>query len=71
MIIRVLHVVASPTVFILFYEQRWVGGVFKVIKKRSLFSIFNRWGPLFVQVKEWLILELHETRMERYSVMIA
>ena len=31
-IIRVSHVVAWTIVFILFYEQSWQGGVFKVMK---------------------------------------
>ena len=31
-IIKVLHVVTFPIVFILFHEQDWQGGVFKVMK---------------------------------------
>ena len=62
-----LHVVANPTVFILFYEQCWVRGVFKVIKNDH-FLVFLTvrvlFPKFFAQVKEWLILELHETRME-------
>ena len=30
--IRVLHVVACPIVFILFYERGWQGGVFTLIR---------------------------------------
>ena len=58
--VRVSHIVAYPIVFILFYEQSWQGLKFKV----SVFSIFSRLGS-FPQVsrwmKEWAILELHET----------
>ena len=35
---KVLHVVASPIVFILFYEEGWQGG--------SFFSVISRLGPL-------------------------
>ena len=42
-IIRVSHVVASPIVFILFYEWGWQGGVFIVIKNVP-FYYFNRLG---------------------------
>ena len=42
-IIKVSHVVASPIVFILFYEWGWQGGVFIVIKNVP-FYYFNRLG---------------------------
>ena len=43
------------TVFILFYERHWQGGVFKVIKNDNLFGIFSRfvrYPQVFGQVKE-------------------
>ena len=39
--IRMLHIVACPIVFILFFVRAWQGGV---LKMRSLFSAFSRNG---------------------------
>ena len=65
--IKAPHVIACPIVFILFYGWDWRGGVFKVIKNDlfvCFFVFLTVWaGPfpqVFRQVKEWLILELHE-----------
>ena len=46
--IRVLHLVALPIVFILFYGRYWQVGVFKVMRK-VFYSVFNRLD-LFAQV---------------------
>ena len=50
--------------FILFYEQSWQGGVFKIKKNDHFFSVFSRLDPfskVFGLVKDWPMLELHET----------
>ena len=60
---KILHVVACPFVFILFYCRDWQGGVFKVMKNKHFFSIFIRFGlfpQVFGKVNECYILKLHE-----------
>ena len=48
--IRVLHEVAYPIVFLFFfYDRYWQGGVLKLMKYHHFFSIFSRFG-LFSQV---------------------
>ena len=62
-IIRVSHLVACSIVFVLFDEQSSQGRVLRVMKK-IIFSSFSRLGHFpqaFLQMKKWLILELHET----------
>ena len=39
--IKVLHALAFPIVFILFYDRYWQRGVIKFIKNDHVFSIFN------------------------------
>ena len=59
----VLDLVLFSTVFILFHEQRWQGGVFKVIKNDHFLNIFSSLRPypqVFGQAKKWLIVGLHE-----------
>ena len=41
-IIRLLHVVAWPVVFVLLYARGWQGGVLKAIKNDHFFSAFSR-----------------------------
>ena len=64
-------VVVCPIVFILLYYRCSLGVVFKVMKKYLLF-FFSRFDP-FVQVsgqvKEYLLLELHE--IIRVSLIVA
>ena len=43
-ITRLLHVVAFPTVFVLFYERGLQGGVFKVIKNNHSLVCLAVWG---------------------------
>ena len=63
-IIRVLHVVAQPIVFILFCDLHWQGGVLKHMKNdHFFFCIFNRFGlfpQIFGPVNDWPMLEFHE-----------
>ena len=69
--IRALDVVACPTNFILFYDQDWQGGVFKVLKNyhfSSIFSLVDHFPCVFEHVKEWLLLQLHETIRMSYLV---
>ena len=50
-------------VFILFYERRWQGGEFKIIKNYHNLNNFSRFGSyhqVFGQVKEWLIVAFCE-----------
>ena len=57
--ISVLHAVACPIVFILFYGQDWQGGVFKIMKNDHFFSIISRFRlfrQVFGQVNECPIL---------------
>ena len=59
-IIRMSHVVACLTVFILFYEQGWEGGVFKLLKNNHFLLFLDAWilfSEFFGQVKECLILQ--------------
>ena len=42
--IRLLHAVACPILFILFYEQDWQGGVFKVMKNDYFFVLLVVWA---------------------------
>ena len=70
--IRVLHEVACPIVFILFYDPYWQGGVFKLMKNYHIFSIFSRFCPfpqVFGKVNDWSILAVHE--MIRVLHMVA
>ena len=70
--LRVSHAVTCTIVFILFYDQDGQGGESKVMKNDLFFSIFSHLGPfslVFGQVKEWLILELHE--MIKTSLVVA
>ena len=48
-VIKVSHVFACPMVFILFCEQSWQRGVFKIMKNDHFFRIFIRLSP-FPQV---------------------
>ena len=51
---------------------RFVGRSVQSYEKKSFFRVFSRLGPfpqVFRQVKEWLILELHE--MIRVSLAVA
>ena len=60
---KMLHVVACPFVFILFYGRDWQGGVFKVKKNKCFFSIFISFGlfpQVFAKVNECPLLKLHE-----------
>ena len=52
-IIRVSHVVRWTIVFILFYEQSWQGGVFKIMKTDH-FLVFLAVWVLFPKVLGWL-----------------
>ena len=52
-IIRVSHVVAWTIVFILFYEQSWQGGVFKVMKTDHFLVFLTVW-VLFPKILGWL-----------------
>ena len=70
--IRVLHEVACPIVFILFYDPYWQEGVFKLMKNYHIFSIFSRFCPfpqVFGKVNDWSILAVHE--MIRVLHMVA
>ena len=61
--IRVLHAGWYPIAFVLFYGQYWQEGVLKLMESGHIFSIFSHFGyfpQVLCQVKEWLILELHE-----------
>ena len=49
------QVVACPSVIILFYEQRWEGGVFKVMIIDHFLVL-----QVFGKVKEWFIFEVCE-----------
>ena len=63
LMIRVSHVMTFPILFILFYDRDWQGEVFKVMKKWLFFSVVSHLDPfplVFGQIKEWLMLELHE-----------
>ena len=60
-IIKVSHAVACPFAFLLFYEPRWQGGVFKIMKTYHFLSVFSHLGHFpIAQVKQWLILGLYE-----------
>ena len=47
--IRVLHIVACPLVFILFYERSCQGGVFKIMKNDHFLVFLSVW-VLFPEV---------------------
>ena len=62
-IIKVLHLVTCPIVFILFDNPDSQESVLKVMKNDHFFSIFSHLGSfpqVFGEVKEWLMLELHK-----------
>ena len=64
--IWVSHLVACLIIFILFYEESWQGGVFKVMKNDEILEFFSRLDPFpqaFGQVKEQLILGLQKTKL--------
>ena len=46
---RELHVVPFPVIFIWFYDRDWQRGVLELMKNDHFFSIFSRFG-LFHQV---------------------
>ena len=50
--IGILHLVTFPIGFILFYEQRWQGGVFK-FKKDDRFLVFLAVWVIFPQFLWW------------------
>ena len=61
--IRGLHMVACPNIFILFYGRDWQGGVFKLMQNDNFLNIFISFGlfpHVFWQVNEWLISKLHK-----------
>ena len=61
--IRLLHEVACPIVFILFYDRYWERGVLKFMKNDHFFSIFSGFSlfpQVFGQVNKWPILGWHE-----------
>ena len=62
--IRVLYMVAcTNNVFILFHGQDWQGRIFKIMKNDNSLNTFISFGlfpHVFRQVKECLILQLHE-----------
>ena len=62
-VIRVLHVILCPIVFIFFYDWYWQGGVLKLLKNNHFFSIFSHFGnfPQAIgKINEWPILEAHK-----------
>ena len=46
-IIRVPHIVARPFVFVLFYEQCWQGGVFRVVRNDNFLVFLAVWVLFF------------------------
>ena len=61
--VRALHVVARPILFILFHGRHWQGALLKLTKNNHIFSIFSRFGhflQVFGQVNEQPVLEVHE-----------
>ena len=42
--IRVLHAVLCPIVFVLFYDRHWQGRALKRMKMDHFFTIFSRFG---------------------------
>ena len=61
--IRLSHVVACPTVFILFYVRSCQGGVLKVVKNGFLvFLAVVPFSQDFGQVKVSLMLKLHKIK---------
>ena len=46
-IMTVLHAVACPIVFLLFYGLGWLGGVFKIMKNYLFLVFFCHLGPFF------------------------
>ena len=53
--IRVLHLVSCPIVFILFYDQDWQGGVLKLMKNDHFLVFLTVWvsfSKIFGQVRE-------------------
>ena len=70
--IRVWHIVSCVICFFFILCARFVGRSVQSYEKKSFFRVFSRLGPfpqVFRQVKEWLILELHE--MIRVSLVVA
>ena len=70
--IRILHVAGWLMVLILLCVIYWQGGVLRLMKSGSISSIFNCSGlflQAYKQVKERLILEMHE--MIRLSFLCA
>ena len=67
---EVPHVVECPIVFILFYDQGCQGGVFKVMKKTfvSVFQRLDSFPHVFMQVRESLILQMHEMKRVLHAV---
>ena len=69
-IITISHVVACPFVSVVSWS-RLVGRSAQTYEKWSFYSIVSRLAPfyrVFAQVKEWLILELHEMIRARHVV---
>ena len=61
--IRVLHIVQCPIIFILFFDSFWQRGLLKVMKNDQILSIFIHFGhfpQVFGQVNKQLILKVHE-----------
>ena len=61
-IIRLSHIYPCSIAFLLIFDQGCRGGVFKVMKKDffQCFQPFGTFPQVFRQVKECLILQLHE-----------
>ena len=71
-IIRVIHVVVCPVVFVLF-DLDWQGKSAPNYEKWSFFTIFSRLGlspQVFGEFNEWLMLDLHKTIRVSHVVAI-
>ena len=51
--IRVLHIVACPLVFILFYERSFQGGVFKIMKNDHFLVLLSVWVLFPELLRRW------------------
>ena len=72
-IIRVIHVVVCPVVFVLFDDPDWQGKSAPNYEKWSFFTIFSRLGlspQVFGEFNEWLMLDLHKTIRVSHVVAI-
>ena len=58
------HVLACATVFILFYEQGWQGGVFRLLKNDQFLVVLSVW-VLFPKFFGRLRSGLYKNCMER------